>query len=234
MLVGQILSSPVWQGVGVILALLLGLIGFYFSNTKRDKRWLYAAALIVLVIITFGIGAEAQRQSNDTVVAASASGTSAPIAIDATQAKWQSTGVRVTAGQLVTIHVIGGHWTVSRSLVDDTIHKQLAEPLNKGDQLWQYSWRENNGIGSSSNPCLNGSCPLPNIPTGALVAKIGNTRYAIYNQCTFSATDTGEILLRMNDTDVSDNGGILAVEVNIERDSTSNISTNCGVPVGAP
>lgn len=228
MLISQILSSPVWQGVGVILTLLLGLLGFYFSNSKRDTRWLYSAGLIVLVIFAFGIGAEIQRRSSDSTSA------NAPIAIDGSQAKWQTTGVNVDAGKIVTIHVVAGQWTVSRQLVDDTVRKQLAAPLNGGDQLWQYYWQENNGSGSRANPCVNADCPLYNIPTGSLVAKIGDTRYAVYDQCTFYATDSGEILLRMNDTNVKDNSGVLAVEITLGRDNPSNISTSCGAPISSP
>lgn len=229
MLLPAILSNPAWQGLGVIIALLLGIIGFYTGGQKQDKRWLYIAGTIVLVIIAFGVGAEVQRQLANVIAPSASSGTVAPVAISGAKGEWQPTGVAVLAGQVVTMHVVGGGWTVSRKEVPRDVYTHLPPPLNEGNQVWRYAWSETNGTGFDS--CTGSDCPLINAPTGALIAKIGGTRYVINDRCVFAVTESGDVFLRMNDNDMRDNGGVLAVDIKIGPADASNNSQNCGAPI---
>jgi hypothetical protein len=57
----DILRDPVWQGIGVIIALILGIIGFYYAG--KNKIWLFVAGAIVILIIGLGIGVQIRIQT---------------------------------------------------------------------------------------------------------------------------------------------------------------------------
>jgi hypothetical protein len=60
MLLYDVFRDPVFQGIGVVVALILGLIGFYYAG--KQKFWLYIAVVVVLLLVGSAIGAEAQRR----------------------------------------------------------------------------------------------------------------------------------------------------------------------------
>jgi len=53
------LSHPLWQGVGVIIAIVFGLIGFYYAG--RQRFWLYLMGAIVVFIAGLAVGSYAER-----------------------------------------------------------------------------------------------------------------------------------------------------------------------------
>jgi hypothetical protein len=63
----DILGNPVWQGVGVIVAILLGFIGFYYAG--GNKVWLIIAATIILLIIGFVLGRRSLVNNNSSTFA---------------------------------------------------------------------------------------------------------------------------------------------------------------------
>lgn len=154
--------------------------------------------------------------------------TIAPIAVDSTK-PWQYSGLNIQQGDILTIHVVSGKWTIWRvPFPTDILDHLAADERNKvSGQIWINKWRETNGQGSS--PCRD-HCPLPDFSTGGLLAKIGQTIYGVSDNCTFTATQSGRLFLQINDTAFDDNAGILAVEVSIGKKDNPTSVRGCGAP----
>lgn len=207
----SVLSSPTWQGIGVIATLILGFIGFYYAG--RQKIWLYISGATVLGIISFSLGVQLSSSSPTT---------RSPLttAVDATR-DWQPTGFYVERGDTVSIRVTGGRWTTSRGrLIPDEAQK-LSEAV-RGLEIWVNYTYENSGEGIA-NLCpdfgLN-ECPVPSAPIGSLVARIGiEAPLFVGNARTFTVPDSGELYLRINDgftegiAGLNDNFGVLSIEI---------------------
>jgi PA-IL-like protein len=127
-----------------------------------------------------------------------------PIAIDSIK-DWQSTGFVIASGDKVTIHVVGGKWT-----------------------SWLDVSDENDGSGESRT-CAQ--CPVKGYTPSALVAKIGDTKYGIGNSCVFNSMSGGELSLQINDDKLSDNSGVLSVEITIGQSLDTTNRQPCGTPV---
>jgi hypothetical protein len=56
------LRDPVWQGIGVVITLLLGLLSFYFSG--KNRFWLYLSAGIIILFIGIWAGSELLQSDN--------------------------------------------------------------------------------------------------------------------------------------------------------------------------
>jgi hypothetical protein len=59
----DILRDPIWQGVGVIITVILGAIGFYYEG--KNKVWLIVAGAIVILITGFALGSTSQPKINN-------------------------------------------------------------------------------------------------------------------------------------------------------------------------
>jgi hypothetical protein len=108
----------------------------------------------------------------------------------AANAGWQSTGVNVEAGSVVTI-------TVSGNIRDkDTTIT---------------------GGGGSDYICGSPACcePIPNVRRSALIARVGSITFEVGRGGTFPVTSDGPLLLRVNDCDdgLNDNSGTLTVNI---------------------
>jgi hypothetical protein len=65
----DILRDPIWQGIGVIIAIILGFIGFFYA--KQQKIWLYLAAALVVLLAGVILGVYLQSLSSSTEVSSS-------------------------------------------------------------------------------------------------------------------------------------------------------------------
>lgn len=114
--------------------------------------------------------------------------------VDATL-PWQDTGISIDANEMINLEVISGLWT----------HQVGVAPYN-------------NGIGGSyictdylpPEICVE---PMPEVPQGALIGKIGSHRFAIGSGTTITAQQSGNLYLRINDAGLYDNDGILTVKI---------------------
>lgn len=116
---------------------------------------------------------------------------------------WQDTGLFIEANNTITAEVISGLWT----------HQVGVAPYN-------------NGVGGSytcadyypPNDCVE---PMPEVPQGALIGKIGSHLFAIGSGTIVTTQQSGNLYLRMNDGDdgLYDNDGALTVDINTSSQS---------------
>jgi hypothetical protein len=225
----NLLRDPAWQGIGVIITIVLGFISFYYAG--KNKIWLYLSAAIVVFIVGLSLGTrlpETSIQGLNTVT------------VDATEG-WQETGVDVNRGDILTIRVIGGGWTMGRRKINPKTSKEVKEnylvhdpdysgfPKNRilGGELWHYMFDETSGEGNNYFECKD--CPIRESLPGSLVAEIVNSAnsnliepFAVKKSKVYTAGIDGSLLLRINDTDVGlpDNAGALWVEIKVAKIKT--------------
>ena len=110
---------------------------------------------------------------------------------------WQDTGFLSEANNAIAVEVVSGLWT----------HQVGVEPYN-------------NGVGGSyictdylpPNECGE---PMPEVPQGALIGKIGSHLFAIGSETTVATQQSGNLYLCINDGDdgLYDNDGILTLDI---------------------
>lgn len=210
------LRDPAWQGIGVIISLVLGFIGFYYAG--RNRLWLYLSGVIVIFIIGFGLGIQLQMK-------APISPSELPlIPVDSTK-DWQPTGFNVKKGNTIIIRVEGGGWTLGRRKVDlkkyPAIDKEYISTPNIGE-LW-HQFPENQGEGYDYLKCLKLECPKVKEKLGSLIGKIANPDnykldevFEVGQEISYISPIDGFLLLRMNDTQIGDNGGILLTRIEVK------------------
>lgn len=105
---------------------------------------------------------------------------------------WQSVGVYVNPGDLVQIRARGE---------------------------WYYTPKEWHGPGGHPRYRSPAFYPLPNVPGGALIGKIGETSQPFYvgANLTIPAAAAGWLYLRIDDDILSDNEGEIEVQVTIKK-----------------
>ncbi len=103
---------------------------------------------------------------------------------------WQSVGVQVQAGDVLQISAKGS---------------------------WMYTPDEYHGPEGHARYRAPGFYPLPNVPGGALIGRIGENGEPFYvgQRVTWGAEQDGLLYLRIDDDILSDNDGWVAVEVSI-------------------
>jgi hypothetical protein len=190
---------------------------------------------MLTLVLLFGIGTEAwllYTSPEDTPPQRQI----ISIAVDARK-EWQDTSIAVQSGDQIVIQVIGGAWTNWRDRLPDASWEQIPASIKQEqiEEIWFYRSKETDGNGYTPlckelhTPA--DVCPIQNYNIGALIAQIDTTTYGIGQGCSFTATDTGMLRLRMNDSIHSDNGGMLAVVVTIGQSVPNLNSQPCGEPV---
>lgn len=107
-------------------------------------------------------------------------------------AGWVSTGMRVRRGEVVSFNTTG--------------EVQLSS--NRSDRA--------RSPGSPSRTAARS--PLPNLPAGALIGRIGNGQpFAIGDQTSVPMPNAGLLYLAVNDDELSDNSGAFVVQVRRTR-----------------
>jgi hypothetical protein len=106
---------------------------------------------------------------------------------------WQSMGVQVQPGDRVVI---------------------------EADGTWLYTPDEYHGPAGSRRYRAPTFYPLPGVPGGALIGRIGDTGTPFYvgKHNALEATASGLLYLRIDDDILSDNEGSVAVNVSVQRD----------------
>lgn len=109
------------------------------------------------------------------------------VTIDARQTKWMVTDHMVVAGQHLDVRVVRGTWT----------HWRGSVPPNAGE---------------GSGGC-DADCPVPTMPKGSLVGRIGGVTFLIGHGRSIVPTASGPLELAMNDAPggEGDNEGVLSV-----------------------
>jgi hypothetical protein len=106
----------------------------------------------------------------------------------AATAGWVSTGLRVRRGELVSFNTTG----------------EVQLSTNGSDRA--------QSPGSPSRTAAG--APMPNVPAGALIGRIGNGQpFAIGNQTSVPMPNAGLLYLAVNDDELSDNSGAFMVSV---------------------
>jgi hypothetical protein len=110
---------------------------------------------------------------------------------------WQSVGVRVNPGDMLHIRAEG---------------------------TWSYTPGEYHGPAGHPRYGAPGFYPLPHVPGGALIGRIGEEGEPFYvgKGVNWPVTRSGTLYLRIDDDILSDNEGWVTVEVAVSRSSTSD------------
>jgi hypothetical protein len=125
---------------------------------------------------------------------------SATFDVQATQ-DWQDSGVSIHPGNQVTIQYVSGLWTS-----DPTVSPFDAKGRPDGYTCANYE------------PASQCAEVVPDAVQGSLVGKIGTETLKIGNALTFTATQAGSLLLRINDgtgTALNDNQGSITVQITV-------------------
>lgn len=205
-LLNVLLSAPVWAGLGVLVAVLLAFIGFYYA--QRQKVWLYLTGATIVLIVGFGLGAELQRARLKQLPEPSSE--SRTVTVDASKG-WQSTGLFVRTGMRVSFSGFSGEW------VSD------EDGISYSGAGRSYNCRKSD-LTSSEYPSVTTTfrraCaePLPMACLGALIARVGERDFSVFEQSSIIAQEDGEVQLRINDNDkfLNDNSGGLRIVVTAE------------------
>jgi hypothetical protein len=157
----------------------------------------FARTLTALVgdsaLVRTGSTAVTESGRSDTTVAAKPA---EQAEVDPVQGMWQSTGVTVHAGDVVTISVAPG-------------------------ATWQNGARVLTADGDAADVVNGSNCPMPGQPRLALVGRIGPTGlpFRVGTQAQFTATQDDLLYLAPNDEWylLWDNGGRLTVSISIRK-----------------
>ncbi len=202
---------PAGSSLMVIIALALLITLRLLFNTLRSSGFrpffsegkvLMAWALVALISLW---GLHTIGQVNLLALSSQCSNCSTTIRTVFASQGWQDTKLNVHAGDEVTIEYRSGTWTSTRGIVEST--DADGQPVNAPD--WLY--------------CSCGE-PLPGDSTQALIGKIGSTQpFFVGDEKDFRATDSGNIFLRINDSDrgLSDNDGSLQIAITTPTHKTS-------------
>lgn len=108
---------------------------------------------------------------------------------------WQSVGIQVQTGDVLQIRAKGN---------------------------WMYTPDEYHGPEGHARYLAPSFYPLPNVPGGALIGRIGEHGKPFYvgRRVTWVATRDGLLYLRIDDDILSDNDGWVAVEVSVSPRAT--------------
>ena len=108
---------------------------------------------------------------------------------------WQETGVSLHKGDQVAILQVGGEWTIDRNLGKWTgAEGDVFEPIIE----WNIS---------------------PNAPIGTLIGRIGEEDGSIFpigRWSNFKAPADGTLYLSINDKNLQDNAGLIAVQIIVQ------------------
>ncbi len=115
---------------------------------------------------------------------------------------WQSADILLLPGDQVTLQIVSGQWTPA---------------INKApfiDGAGKYGV-----ICANSKPANQCGEPIPDYPTGALIARIDTMLIRVGALHTTTAATSSRLQFRMNDADtsLSDNAGQLIVQITIRR-----------------
>jgi hypothetical protein len=104
---------------------------------------------------------------------------------------WQDTGVTVQVNDIVEVKYISGTWSINPSwgYVDPAGHSFAPHPPN----------------------------PIPAAQPGELIGKIAGLFFRIGRQEEFVVRHEGHLYLRMNDDILSDNDGVLRVQITVRK-----------------
>jgi hypothetical protein len=104
---------------------------------------------------------------------------------------WQSTGVHVHTGDLVSIQAQG---------------------------TWSYTPDEYHGPEGHRRYSAPSFYPVPGIPGGALIGRIGpdGTLFYAGRGARWRALDDGQVYLRIDDDILSDNDGFVGIQITVE------------------
>ncbi|MEM7347782.1 MAG: hypothetical protein AAF485_26410 [Chloroflexota bacterium] len=108
---------------------------------------------------------------------------------------WQSVGVQLQPGDSVVV---------------------------KAEGTWLYTMEEYHGPSGSRRYQAPAFYPLPNVPGGSLIGRIGEKGQPFYvgGYTQFVANEAGLFYLRIDDDILSDNEGSVTVDITVERDET--------------
>jgi hypothetical protein len=201
-----------------------------FRNISQHQGFNKPVATFFLLALCISGGVLLYFLPQQTVVAERV-----PLAIDARK-DWQTTGISIEKGDIVTIQVTGGTWTSWRYALDKKYWSTLPqEEIEWISEIWVYRGPENQGNGVNLN-CADvvtddSLCPAAHYNESSLIARIESTIYGIGDSCSFVSEGTGELQLMMNDTALEDNAGVLAVQVTVGPRIANINSQPCGFPV---
>jgi hypothetical protein len=108
--------------------------------------------------------------------------------------EWRDTGIQLEAGQSIEVQYLSGSWSncpANGCPYVDASGVLVSDP-NSSDNL------------------------LLNCNHAALLAKIGDATYCVGNNLTIRITQSGTLLLRINDKVLEDNDGSVTVEIRVE------------------
>jgi hypothetical protein len=110
---------------------------------------------------------------------------------------WQSVGVQVQAGDVIQIRAKGN---------------------------WMYTPGEYHGPEGHARYRAPNFYPLPNVPGGALIGRVGERGEPFYagRRVTWRVEQAGLLYLRIDDDILSDNDGWVTVEVSLSPGTTSD------------
>lgn len=111
---------------------------------------------------------------------------------------WQSSGLTVREGDRITADVTSGGWTTQRGTA-------LTGPGGTGVAC------------ATQRPATQCTEPMPNVASGSLIARIGDTLVAPAAPGVFIAPTSGPMQLRINDADagLADNEGVLSLRLSV-------------------
>lgn len=173
------------------------------ESVGRRLSWRVLVLVVVIVAAVAGIGGYliAGRSGDATAPTIAAEPPPKPaipdrfvtVGVDA-RSDWMSTGLEVTPTDSVAVHVRQGEWT-----------------LNRGPSPYQNG--QGNGKTCATSPGERCGQPVPDFSQGALIGRIGDTLIGIGSDRTIVPPQTGELMLKINDDVLTDNDGVLTVEI---------------------
>ncbi len=213
----RVLSHPVWQGIGAILA-LVGLVVLLLDEKHRRAVIWTTVAVIGMFVFLIATAAQEQRSNQNieqpNISFLPASATSVPeksevhsaacgkgtesiasaggtiTAVSATQG-WQNSGVIVQAGNRVKVEFVCGSWSMNTN--------------------WGYVGPEGHVLPPDPTNVI------PRAQPGALIGKVAQATYDLAKQQEVILQDAGYLYLQMNDQWLDDNDGTLFIRVIVQN-----------------
>jgi hypothetical protein len=117
---------------------------------------------------------------------------------------WQSTGITVRRGDLITIRDITGTWTIAAFVMPSNSFTETQNFTDyRGNPAWSLDYDPPTGKYANM---------------GRLIAQIGNQNpFVVGNELEFEAQTSGSLSFRMNDRNFDNNDGSISLRIIVKR-----------------
>lgn len=207
--------------VGLVIS-ITGVVAAVFAllseELKSNKMVRYSVVGALFALSAYSVAGSliALSASSDVGIIDESGSDQITVAADSRKF-WQSTGLAVEQGDSIALQVDAGYWTTGRRELSPSQKIGLDDYYDHLQVFVNVQYEQaGTGLPGTCESYNVRSCPVPDAPWGALVARIGNgVPFKVGNSANIVASEDGVLLLTINDdpSTLDQNFGVLIVDI---------------------